>query len=62
MNRKQIARLGGLTSNHNKSDSERYLFAKSGGDAVIERYGRAHMTRLAIKRWEAVRAAKEVSA
>lgn len=58
MNRTQIARLGGLTSNHNKSDSQRYLFAKSGGDAVVREYGRAHMARLAIKRWEAYRAAQ----
>lgn len=61
MNRKQIARLGGLTSADRKTDSERYLFAKSGGDAVVAAYGRAHMTRLAIRRWEAVRAAREAA-
>lgn len=47
----EAARLGGLTAAHNLSPAERSLRASKGGQAVLEKYGKAHMTRLIHKRW-----------
>ena len=42
----EVARLGGLTAAHNMTAEQRSERARKGGQAVMERYGRAHMLRL----------------
>ena len=42
----EVARLGGLTAAHNMTPEQRSERARKGGQAVMEKYGRAHMLRL----------------
>ena len=42
----EIARLGGLTAAHNMTPEQRSERARKGGQAVMEKYGKAHMLRL----------------
>lgn len=51
LTRAEAGRLGGLTRADNTTPEERSAIASKGGAANVERYGRAHMTRLAYKRW-----------
>lgn len=47
----ESGRLGGLTAADRMTPEQRERRASKGGTAAVEKYGRAHMTRLAHKRW-----------
>lgn len=47
----ESGRLGGLTAADRMSPEQRARRASKGGAAVVEQRGKAHMTRLAHKRW-----------
>ncbi len=42
----EVGRLGGLTAAHRMTPEQRSERARKGGEAVMEKYGRAHMLRL----------------
>lgn len=46
----EAGRLGGLAAAHNLGELGRQRRASSGGQSTVEKYGAAHMTRLAFVR------------
>jgi hypothetical protein len=51
LTRQEVASLGGLEAAHRLGPEGRKRRAESGGTATVEKYGRAHMKRLALARW-----------
>ena len=50
LTRQQIARLGGLSRAHKAGTEGMAAAGSKGGNTTADRYGREHMTRIALKR------------
>lgn len=53
MTRQEAGRLGGLQYAHNHTAAERSEQARKGGEANVEKHGRAHMLRLRLNQRQA---------
>lgn len=51
LTRAEAGRMGGLARADNTTPAERSAISSKAGTANVEAHGRAHMARLAYKRW-----------